>query len=180
VGSAPRAWEHHMAPRSLMQATCAHCGQIFTASPSRFARGQQYCSRPCSSVGRRTAVERICQQCGTTFAIWPNQLARDRGQYCSRVCARRGYWHARAGAALAERLWPHVAKGAACWEWTGHRNPDGFGQLRLDGRRIAAHRAAWLLTHGEIPPAMRLRHRCHNPACVRPDHLVLDTPPTRR
>jgi len=38
-----------------------------------------------------------------------------------------------------------------------------------------AHRVAWILTHGEIPPGMFLCHSCDMPRCVNPSHLFLGT-----
>ncbi len=47
----------------------------------------------------------------------------------------------------------------------------GYGAIEVDGRLERAHRVAWFLEYGSWPER-QLRHRCENPACVRPQHIV--------
>jgi hypothetical protein len=66
-----------------------------------------------------------------------------------------------------------------CWAWPKGRNKCGYGLFRLrlsDGHKEAlAHRVAWILTYGAIPPEKRICHTCDTPACCRPSHLWIGT-----
>lgn len=81
-----------------------------------------------------------------------------------------------------ERFWSKVDKSGDCWLWKGRKrggrsdgtlsNESGAFDL-THGRVIQAHRYSWTLAYGEIPEGMLIMHKCGNPMCVRPDHLVI-------
>lgn len=63
-----------------------------------------------------------------------------------------------------------------CWEWPGPVDKCGYGRVMSRGVRDFLHRVVWRGLHGEIPSGMVIMHRCDNPACCNPHHLVLGTP----
>ncbi len=79
------------------------------------------------------------------------------------------------GKTVAERVAAYTRRGRGCWEWTGTRNPQGYGVLRVGESARLAHRVVWTLERGPIPEGMNALHRCDNPGCVRLDHLFLGT-----
>lgn len=62
----------------------------------------------------------------------------------------------------------------ACWIWTGTVDGHGFGTVKFgDKKRVAAHRVAWELENGPLPPNTIVRHDCNARPCCRVDHLRL-------
>lgn len=74
-------------------------------------------------------------------------------------------------------FWSKVQKGEPdeCWPWKLGKDKDGYGRTKLLGRKIGAHRAALLLTHGTAVVDLEVRHECDNPPCCNPNHLVPGT-----
>ncbi len=66
-----------------------------------------------------------------------------------------------------------------CTLWNASKFAGGYGQFKLKGRSVLAHRVAWTLRHGTIPDDMVLDHvylrGCRSKACVNTAHLELVT-----
>ena len=67
-----------------------------------------------------------------------------------------------------------------CWEWSGARDKNGYGQTKIGMRSVKAHRKIWAMLYGGIPEGLMILHHCDNPPCVRPNHLFLGTAKTNR
>jgi hypothetical protein len=63
-----------------------------------------------------------------------------------------------------------------CWLWLHGTNAAGYGVIRVGGgRQILAHRAAYGMFIGSIPPNLQICHKCDVPCCVNPAHLYAGT-----
>lgn len=84
---------------------------------------------------------------------------------------------------IPERFWAWVDKTPAngCWLWTGQRagrsRTSNYGRY---GNKGMAHRLAYELAVGPIPPGLELDHLCRTQRCVNPAHLEPVTPEENR
>ena len=77
---------------------------------------------------------------------------------------------------LEQRLMDKVTKAEnGCWIWFGAHNFDGYGHLTVSRKVWSAHRFAYSIFTGDIPPGVCVCHTCDCPPCVNPEHLFLGT-----
>lgn len=78
-----------------------------------------------------------------------------------------------------ERFWAKVDRSGgpgSCWLWqAGISGNTGYGNIWWLGRTQSAHRVAYTLLRGSIPPELTIDHLCRVRHCVNPDHLELVT-----
>lgn len=74
---------------------------------------------------------------------------------------------------LAARAEPDLNSG--CLLWAGAVDRGGYGQVRVCGSTMRAHRLAWLVANGLVPAHLHVLHRCDTPACINAAHMFLGT-----
>ena len=74
---------------------------------------------------------------------------------------------------VEERFWVKVEKTDYCWDWTGSRASQGYGQAYIapPNVKVQAHRFAYEQLVGPIPKGLTIDHLCRNRMCVNPAHL---------
>ena len=75
------------------------------------------------------------------------------------------------------KLMKHLTVSGDCILYSGTgTGKGGYGRItwQENGHRftVSAHRLAYTLHYGPIAPGMVIRHTCHNPRCVKPEHLI--------
>jgi len=62
--------------------------------------------------------------------------------------------HNKVRAKLLGSIEPTPYKNTLCWIYKAYKNEYGYGRLRMNGKKVLAHRASWELFEGKIPEGM--------------------------
>lgn len=90
----------------------------------------------------------------------------------NRACALEDIPH-KARLRLVQKFVSIVPTLSGCVLWEGYKDRKGYGQVRVCGRAQWAHRVYYALFNGPIPEGTTVHHKCLDPKCVCPSHLVL-------
>lgn len=61
----------------------------------------------------------------------------------------------------------HPEPNTGCWLWAGTIGAGGYGTMFYAGKHHRAHRVAFAIANGSVPPI--LDHLCRNRLCVNPE-----------
>lgn len=76
-----------------------------------------------------------------------------------------------------DSFWSRVRVGdkSECWEWARSVNKYGYGDIQHWTGHRCAHRVAAHLAFGGLGRGVVVRHKCDNPRCCNPAHLIIGT-----
>lgn len=118
----------------------------------------------------------VCPNCQKEFSRYSGSIFASP-PCCSAKCSNKLSPKKKVTPVGKIKFWPrvNVSGPGDCWEWQSCKDSSGYGNLRVEGKVIHAHRLAYIFKHGLIPLGLSVCHRCDNPPCCNPSHLFLGT-----
>ena len=119
-----------------------------------------------------------CRNCGKVFSVFPCDIKRGRGRFCSTSCSIttrniNRQWET----PIIRRFFKYVQLDIKnkCWLWLGSTHKvHGYGQFHDESRtpkNIHAFRWAYEYFKEPLPSGYEPDHLCRVRLCVNPDHL---------
>ena len=106
---------------------------------------------------RKYTKVRNCKHCGNEFNIIGSQ-----SYYCSIECN------------IKDNI---TVDENDCWNWTGYKMKNGYGQVNYNSKKIYIHRAMCEHYNGISPDDKPfVLHSCDNTTCCNPNHLRWGSP----
>lgn len=76
--------------KGKVDVTCEYCGTKFKVISAR-ADTARFCSRVCKRKSEQNKVERHCKNCGKLFSVFPAEIKKGNGHFCSLSCRSEYY-----------------------------------------------------------------------------------------
>lgn len=115
--------------------------------------------------------EKKCSKCGevkSSHDFYKDPRAKSGLRSRCKMCLTNGQPPGPQPVPLFDR---YVEDDNGCWVWQGSVSKHGYGNVRFKGNSIMAHRASYILTHGDIPEGTVIDHLCNVKNCINPKHL---------